>query len=151
MKKQPIVYIQRPLIKRGEGVAYIAGYVVSKAYLKSKTERYMEDGTIKTNYEVEYIGYDKANEFLAESDFVLANGVWANVTQIYDNALSCDIDAKKSTAKIFKESIQDKGISEVIRLSDKQAQNARLIHWVQKNYFDEKLDAVGKIEEQEQE
>ena len=75
MKKQPVVYVEREVLKRGFGQSrYIYGYIVSKAYLKSKTETYLDDGQVKRNYEVEYIGYEGVNENIEGKNYAIGEG-----------------------------------------------------------------------------
>ena len=107
MKKQPIVYVPRELYKRGHGQSYYTyGYVVSKAYLKSKTETYLDDGRVNANYEVEYTGYDMADEHLAGSQYMVAQGYYIPKSRVYSNHEDC-----KKIANAMNESLVSRRIS----------------------------------------
>lgn len=86
MKNYPIVYVNRPLLRNNSSyVPFVAGHLVSEAYLKSETTRYNEDGTKTHEYEVEYIGYTSANVGLKEGqEFFVAMGDHVKVNAIFD-------------------------------------------------------------------
>ena len=102
MKKQPVVYVEREILKRGQGQSYFTyGFIVSKAYLKSKTENYLDDGQVKANYEVEYIGYDDVNENIEGGNFAVSVGYFVPKARIYNNYEDCQASTKKLTEMLF--------------------------------------------------
>ena len=61
MKKQPVFYVEREILKRGFGQSYYNyAYIASKAYLKTKTENYLDDGRI--------VGMGTHEELLANNE-----------------------------------------------------------------------------------
>ena len=96
MKKQPVVYVERELLKRGYGQSYYTyGYVVSKAYLKSRNETYLDDGRVKRNYEVEYIGYNNVNEHFENANYFLAEGYFMPKGRVYRTFEECEKATKQ--------------------------------------------------------
>lgn len=92
MKDLPIVYVARPLFRRGERSddITVVGYVTSKAYLRSKTTTYCEGGATDIKYTVEYFGFLREAEMLArEYNFVLGRGVVSNVKTVFDGYTEC--------------------------------------------------------------
>lgn len=102
MKKQPVVYVEREILKRGHGQSYYTyGYIVSKAYLKSKTENYLDDGQVKSNYEVEYLGYDDVNENIEGGNFAVSVGYFVPKSRVYNNFEDCHASTKRLNETLF--------------------------------------------------
>ena len=105
MKKQPVVYVEREVLKHGCGQSYYTyGYIVSKAYLKTKTENYLDDGQVKRNYEVEY---------------------YAPKTRIYNDFQACQNSTQRMNEALF--------LRRVSTLDEKATNQARAEYNVVKN------------------
>ena len=126
MKKQPVVYVEREVLKHGCGQSYYTyGYIVSKAYLKTKTENYLDDGQVKINYEVEYIGYDDVNENIEGKNYALANSYYAPKTRIYNDFQACQNSTQRMNESLF--------LRRVSTLDEKATNQARAEYNVVKN------------------
>ena len=102
MRKLPVVYVERELLKRGCGQSYYTiAYIPSKAYLVTKTESYLENGGVKRSYEVDYIGYDGVNENIEEIGFLVGDGYSAPKMRIYNDYESCKQMTDKLNDELF--------------------------------------------------
>jgi len=104
MKEQPIVYVMREMYSiRNTVKPVVVGYVVSKAYLESETTRYLPNGDIAKEYEVEFIGYADTERSLRVQDVYLNSGAGVFRKEVYDDFASCKKETLAATTECFRE------------------------------------------------
>jgi len=116
MRNLPVVYIERELLIRACGSShYTVAYIPSKAYLLSKTETYLENGSVKKSYEVDYMGYEGANEYLEEIGFMMGEGYSAPKARVYSDFDTCKEMTQKLNDELFTRRISSLDEADSIR------------------------------------
>lgn len=139
MKDLPVVYVARPLLRRGQksGEITTIGYIASKAYLLNKNISYVENGLIDKEFTVEYIGLEKYNErLLSQYNCLVARGI-AKTRVIFDRFESCKECTSTLNRKLISDLLEKKGVGETIEIANVNASIMRLIGQLEENDLDE--------------
>lgn len=146
MRKYPIVFVEREIMRlNSSGVSFPAGYLVSKAFLKTDTTRWLGNGKCVKEYEVEFLGYKKAIEELNKSGkYYIVVGDYAKKNKIFDDAYTCKQHTSQRNLELLREPTEyDEVGSTAVR---QKAYMRTLIEQLEKNYLKPEVTAKDYLD-----
>ena len=140
-RNQPIVFVPRELMKYNtHRIGFPAGYVVSPAYLKAETIRYLDNGEILTEYEVEYIGYEKANKQLDTlRTYYIVTGDFVKRDVKFDDFDSCKEYTDNLNKNMVKNSLNGVNVQDAIDIATSHSSTLQLIKHLEEDYLSHNL------------
>lgn len=136
-RNQPIVFVPREIIKYGQfRTTSVVGYVVSQAYLKSETKRYLDNGETISEYEVEYSGYNQANKELNQMrTYSLSTGDFVKKNSVFDDYESCKEHANFLNKHLLRNNLRGVNVQDAIEIASSFSVLEKIIKHLENDYL----------------